>query len=60
MKTQYIYADIEKDAVSRFDTSNYELDRPFVEGTNKKVIGLTKHELAEKIIRVCCIESKNT
>ena len=28
IKTQGIYGDIEKDLEARFDTSNYELDRP--------------------------------
>ena len=32
----YIYKDIAKDIETRFDTSNYELDRPLPEGKNKK------------------------
>ena len=32
------------------DTSNYELDRPLPKGTNKKVIGLMKDKLGEKIM----------
>ena len=28
MKTEGIYLDIEKDVETRFDTSNFELDRP--------------------------------
>ena len=35
----------------RFDTSNYEVDRPLPTGKNKKVIGLMKDELGGKIIR---------
>ena len=34
----------------RFDTSNYELNRPLLTGKNKKVIGLMKDELGGKII----------
>ena len=34
----------------RFDTSNYEVDRPLPTGKNKKVIGLMKDELGGKII----------
>ena len=31
---------INKDIGTKFDTSNYELDRPLPEEKNKKVIGL--------------------
>ena len=34
----------------RFSTSNYELDRSLLIGKNKKVIGLTKYALGEKIM----------
>ena len=34
----------------RFDTWNYELDRPLPKGKNEKIIGLMKDELGEKII----------
>ena len=34
----------------RFDTSNYEVERPLLTGKNKKVIGLMKDELGEKIM----------
>ena len=33
------------------DTSNYELNRPFLEGKNKKVIELMKDELGGKIMK---------
>ena len=36
IKTEDIYADIVKDVETRFDTSNYELDRPLPKGKNKK------------------------
>ena len=35
-----------------FDTSNYETERPSEIGKNKKVIGLMKDELGEKIMTV--------
>ena len=34
----------------RFDTSNYEVNRPLPTGKNKKVIGLMKDELEGKIM----------
>ena len=40
IKTEDIYIDIAKDFETRFDTSNYELDRPLSKGRNKKVIRL--------------------
>ena len=50
IKTDDIYNDIAKDVETRFDTSNYELDRPLPKGKNKKVIGLMKDELDRKIL----------
>ena len=49
-KTDDIYKDIAEDVETRFDTSDYELNRPLLIGKNKKVIGLMKDELDEKII----------
>ena len=40
--TDYIYKDIAKDVETRFDTSNYELDKLLPKGKIKKVIGLMK------------------
>ena len=48
IKTDDIYKDIGEDIETRFDTSNYELDRPLLKGTNKKVIALMKYELGGK------------
>ena len=45
-----IYKDIAEDAETRFVTLNYELDRPFPKGKNKKVIGLMEDEVAIKIM----------
>ena len=50
IKTGDIYKDIREDVKTRFDTSNYELDRPLPKGKNEKVIGLMKDELGEKIM----------
>ena len=50
IKTNDFYRDITNDVESRFDTSNYEVNRPLPTGKNKKVIGLMKDELGGKII----------
>ena len=34
IKTKHIYKDIAKDLETRFDTSNYELDRPLLKEKN--------------------------
>ena len=39
IKADDIYKDIAEDVETRFDTSNYELDRPLPKGKNRKVIG---------------------
>ena len=36
VKTEDIYSDIGKDVETRFDTSNYESDRPMPKGKSKK------------------------
>ena len=51
MKINYFYKDIANNVENRFDTSNYEVNRPLPTGKNKKVIGLLKDELGGKIIR---------
>ena len=48
IKTDDIYKNIAEDIETRFDTSNFELDRPLPEGKNKKLIGLMKDELGVK------------
>ena len=50
IKTESFYEDIADDVEKRFDTSNYEVDRPLPKGKNKKVIGLMKDELGGKIM----------
>ena len=47
MKIEDTYVDIVKDFKTRFDTSNYELDRPLPRGKNGKVIGLMKEKYIE-------------
>ena len=51
IKTNDFYKDIASDVENRFDTSNYEVNRPLPTGKNKKVIGLMKDELGGKIIK---------
>ena len=46
-----IYKDITEDAETRFDMSNFELDRAIPKGKNKKVIGLLKDYLGGKIMK---------
>ena len=50
IKTEDFYKDIADDVEKRFDTSNYEINRPLPIGKNKKVIGLMKDELGGKIM----------
>ena len=49
-KTNDFYEDIANDVENRFDTSNYEVNRPLPMGKNKKIIDLMKDELGGKII----------
>ena len=50
IKTKDFYKDIARDVEERFDTSNYNVDRPLPNRKNKKVIGLMKDELGGGII----------
>ena len=50
IKTKDFYKDIARDVEERFDTSNYDVDRPLPKGKNKNVIGLMKDELSGGII----------
>ena len=51
VKTNDIYKDIAEDVETRFDNSNYELDRLLPKGKNKKVIGLMKDKSGEVIMK---------
>ena len=50
IKTDHIYKDVAEDVETRFDTSNYELDRPLSKGKNKKMnwINQRSNELIKK------------
>ena len=48
VKTDDIYKDIAEDFERRFDTLDFELDRPLPKGENKKVIRLMKDEFRGK------------
>ena len=48
IKTEDIYVDIAKDAETRFDTSNYELERSLPVAESIKLIGLMKDKLGVK------------
>ena len=49
-KTEDVYEDFADDVEKLFDTSNYNVNRPLPAERNKKVIGLMKDELGEKIM----------
>ena len=50
IKTEDFDKDIANDVEKRFDTSNYECDRPLPTGKNNKVIGLMKDEIGGRVI----------
>ena len=50
IKTKDFYKNIANDVEKRFDTSNYEVNRPLPTGKNKKVTGLMKDKLGGKIM----------
>ena len=54
IKIEDFYKDIANDVEKRFDTSNYEINRPLPTGKNKKVMGLMKDELGRKIMTELC------
>ena len=54
IKTDDIYKDIAEDVETRFDASNYKLERSLAK-RKEKVIGLMKNELG----RIYSIKSKN-
>ena len=51
VKTDDIYKDISEDVETRYDTSNFELDRPLPKERNKKAFGLMKDEYGGKIMK---------
>ena len=50
IKTEDFYKDIANDVEKRFDTSNYDVDRPLPTRKNKKVISLMNDKLGGNII----------
>ena len=50
IKTNDFYEDFANDVENRFDTSNYEVNRPLPMAKNKKIISLMKDKLGGKII----------
>ena len=58
-KTDDVYKDIAEDVETRFDTSNYKLNRALPKWKNKKAIGVVKVELGKSHERICWIKSKN-
>ena len=50
IKTNDFYKDIANEVECKFDTSNYEVNRPLPMGKNKEVVGSMKDELGGKII----------
>ena len=51
IKTDDIYKDIAEDTETRFDTSNYDLNRPLSKEKSKKVIRIMQNELGRKIMK---------
>ena len=52
VKTDDIYKDIAEDVDTRFDTSNFERDKPLPRGQKiKKVTGLMNDELGGQIMK---------
>ena len=51
IKTDNTYKDITEDLDTKFDTSNFEIDRPLPKRKNEKVIGLMKDESGGKITK---------
>ena len=50
IKTDIIKEGITENIEAKFDTSNYELDRPLLEWRKKKLLGIMQDELGEKIM----------
>ena len=51
LRTDDVFKDIAEDVETRFDTSNFKIDRPLRKGKNKKIIGLMKDELGGQIMK---------
>ena len=51
IKTEDFYKDLADDVEKKYDTSNYNAERPLPMGENKKVIGMMKDELGGRIMK---------
>ena len=51
LKTDDIYEDIAEDVETRFDISNYELNRSLTKWKNRKNIDVIKNKLGEKFMK---------
>ena len=51
LRTDDVFKDIAEDVETRFDTSNFKIDRPLRKGKNKRIIGLMKDELGGQIMK---------
>ena len=51
IKTDDIYKSILEDVETKFDTSNYELNRPLPKEKNKKVISVMQDQLGRKFMK---------
>ena len=51
VKTDGIYKNFAEDVEKRFDTSNFEIDKPLPKREKKKVIGLMKDKLGGQIMK---------
>ena len=61
IKPEEVYVDIAEDVETRFDTSNYDLERLLPKGKNKNVIGLLKDELNGNIMtKFAALRTKHT
>ena len=51
MKTDDFYEGITEDVEKRFDTSNFEIDRPLPQGKFEKLYGLMKDEFGGQTMK---------
>ena len=59
IKSEDFYKDIADDVEKRYDTSNYEVDRPLPKGMNERVIGWMNVALKPKIYSYLPDDDKN-
>ena len=59
VKLEDSYTELARHIEKRFDTSNYEVDRPMLIGKNENVIEMMKDELGGKIMKSCSSKTVN-